>query len=173
MTDSRAIQFRATETGFEPLGIHAFAAFKKQYQPGQRYVLTQHRERSGKSHRHLFSVIKETFDNLPDRWAEMFSSPEALRKYLLVRAGWCDAHTFTCETPEEAKRLVRYLKPIDEFSIVTAKDCVVTRYAAKSISEQNMGSEDFNAVKDKVLDIAAKMIGVSKAALTKNAGRAA
>lgn len=173
MTDSRAIQFRATDTGFEPLGVHAFAAFKKQYHPGQRVVLIEHKERSGKSHRHWFSCLKEAHDNLPERWAIEFPTVEKLRKYVLIRVGWCNHTAYACDTERDATTLMRALKSIDEFALVKREGSVVNYFVAKSQSEEEMNAEEFARVKDRALDFLAQMLGTSKDALTKNAGRAA
>lgn len=154
---------------FRPLGVHAAAAAAAQYRTGHRYVLVPHLERSGKSHRHFFIAIKEGFENLPERWAMLFKSSEALRKYLLIQAGWCDIENFPCDTVEEAKRWMKRLKPLDEYGIVRAEGTVVTRYTAKSMSEENMDAEEFQRVKDRVLNELAMMLGVTKAELTKHA----
>lgn len=157
----------------EPLGTHAFAAASAQFKEGQRAVLIEHKERSGKSHRHWFITVKEAHDNLPDQWAKQFPTVEKLRKYVLIRVGWCTHTAYACDTERDAITLMRALKSIDDYAVVKREGSVVNYFVAKSQSESNMDKEEFEVVKDRSLDLLAQMLGVSKGDLTKNAGAAA
>lgn len=154
---------------FKPLGSRAAKECDANFVIGQRYRLAEVHDRSQASHSHYFACIADAWGNLPAHWAERLPSPEHLRKYALIKAGYCNTQTFVCDTRNDAKRLKEALSPLDEFSIVTADNRTVTRYAAKSQSFKAMGKAEFQESKDKVLAIIAEMIGADPAEL----GRAA
>ncbi|NEU15067.1 hypothetical protein G3T14_23820 [Methylobacterium sp. BTF04] len=140
---------------------------------GQVYLLVEHQDRSSNSHRHFFAEVKEAWKNLPEHLSEAYPTPDALRKFALIKAGFCDAHPFVCASRAEALRFAAYLKPVDTYAVVTVKEAVVTRYTAQSQSLKAMGKDDFQRSKSAVLEIVAEMVGVSSAELAENARRAA
>ena len=145
----------------------------KQYVVGEIYRLEPREERSAASHAHYFASITEAHSNLPDDSAERFPTPDALRKFALIRAGFRDERSIVASSKAEALRLAAFIKPMDEFAVVTVKDAVVIVYTAKSQSMKAMGKADFEASKKAVLDIVAQMIGSNADTLQRNAGRAA
>lgn len=145
----------------------------KHYVVGQEYRLVEEAARSANSERHQFAEIDEAWGNLPEELALEFPSPTHLRKYALIKAGYCDKSSFVCGSKAEALRLVAYLKPIDEFAVVDVSANVVTRYTAQSQSRRAMGAQKFQESKSAVLEILSDMIGVDAATLQVNAGKAA
>lgn len=137
---------------------------------GETYRLAVQEERSNASHGHYFAALAEAHTNLPEEWAERLPTPEHLRRYALIRSGFADSQTFVASSKAEAVRLAAFLRPVDEFAIVTVEGSTVTRYTAKSQSYRAMGKADFQASKDAVLSIAAAMIGVTTQALSEAAG---
>jgi hypothetical protein len=127
---------------------------------GEDYCLVQHEERSSKSHAHYFAAIAEAWRNFPEGVAASLPSPEHARKYALVKAGYRDERTHTAATKAEAQRLAAFIKPIDEFAIVTTSGLIVTVWTAKSQSVRAMGKKEFETSKRAVLDILAGLIGV-------------
>ena len=77
------------------------------------------------------------------------------------------SETLVASSKAEAVRLAAFIRPIDEFSIVTVQGAVVTRFTAKSQNMRAMGKAEFEASKRAVLDKIADMIGVSTNDLTK------
>lgn len=140
---------------------------------GETYLLVEHQERSPNSHKHFFASVKEAWEQLPEHLSEAYPTPDALRRFALIKAGFCDAHPFVCSSRAEALRFAAYLKPVDTYSVVTVKEAVVTRYTAQSQSMKAMGRADFQRSKDAVLAVIAEMVGVSPAVLSREAGRAA
>ena len=63
--------------------------------------------------------------------------------------------------------MAAFVKPMDEFAIVTVSEAVVNVWTAKSQSVKAMGKKDFQASKDAVMAILAEMIGTARAALEK------
>lgn len=169
MSEIPQAPFRWTGEVMAPLNRHWSAIADRAYVVGEVYALAPMEERSSASHRHYFACIREAWQNLPELLAEAYPSPEALRAFALIKAGYCDAHPFVCASKAEAIRFATYLKPVDAFALVTVKEAVVTRYTAKSQSLRAMGKADFQASKDRVLEIVAEMVGVETGALVQHA----
>jgi UDP-N-acetylmuramyl pentapeptide synthase len=156
---------------FTPLNQHWARRADAAYTVGEIYNLAPVEERSPKSHAHFFAEVAEAWHQLPEHLSEAYPSPEALRKFALIKAGFCDAHPFVCSSRAEALRFASYIKPVDAYAVVTVKEAVVTRYTAQSQSLKAMGKADFQRSKQAVLEIVAEMIGVSSSDLSREAGR--
>lgn len=143
------------------------------YQEGDSYLLAPWEPRSGASHRHFHASLNEGWSNLPERIAGRFPSPEHLRKFLLIRTGHYHEHTVVYDTPADAERAAAIARPLDEFAVVSVEDRTVTVYIAKSSSARSMSKAEFQKAKSDVLDALADLIGVERAELDKNAGKAA
>ena len=132
---------------------------------GQHYTMAEVQDRSSASHRHFFALVNEAFVNLPESAAERFSSADHLRKYALIRAGYRDERSTVCSSKAEAQRVAAFIRPMDDYAVVTVSEAVVTVYTAKSQSVKAMGKAEFQASKDAVIDVLAKLIGVAPATL--------
>lgn len=132
----------------------------REYVVGERYMMVPHYQRSQASHNHEFGWLNEAWMSLPEAMADDFPTAEHLRKYALIKAGYCDSHTITCASKAEALRVAAFIKPIDEFAIVAVTAATVTRYTAKSQSRKAMGAKDFQLSKEAIMDVVAKLIGV-------------
>lgn len=139
--------------------LHAGRA-SKVYEAGERYVLVPAQHRSQESHSHQFAWLREAWMSLPDHLAEQFPTAEHLRKWALIRAGYCDSHTITCASRAEALRVAAFIRPIDEFAVVVTNSATVTRYTAKSQSRRAMGAKVFQQSKTAIMEVVAKMLGV-------------
>ena len=105
--------------------------------------------------------------------AERWPTPEHLRKWLLIKAGYHDERSIVAASKAEAHRIATFVKPLDDYAIITVTEAVVTIYTAKSQSMRAMGKQEFGESKRKVLEMLSGMIGVSQEDLNANAGRAA
>ena len=154
------LPFRWTGEVMEPM-----RGFRKRaddtYVVGQVYRLEVAEDRSAKSHRHYFAGIHEAWMNLPEAMAERFPTAEHLRKFALIRTGYADRREIVCASRAEARRLAAFVKPMDEYALVTATECVVTVWTAQSQSTRAMGRAAFAKSKDDVLGLLAEMIGVT------------
>ncbi len=159
-------------TAFAVVARHERLA-DEQFTVGELYTLEVVEERSKKAHDHQFAHIEEVWRNLPDHLAMRFPTAVHLRKFALIQTGWADTHTLVCSSKAEALRVAAFCRPIDEFSVVVAKEATVTRYVAKSQSRKAMGAEDFKRSKQDVLDYISALIGSSPQEVTREAGRAA
>lgn len=146
---------------------------KRQFVKGESYLLELVGERSYKSHAHYFAALHEGWQNLPHHLLSHFPSAEALRKYLLIKCGYHDVRTVGCASPEEARRMAAFIKPLDEYAIVTTEGVIVQVHTAKSQSMKTMKRKEFQKSKHDVLDALGAMIGVDRRTLDDNAGQAA
>ena len=143
------------------------------YVVGETYRLEPHEERSTSSHNHYFASIAEAHGNLREDLADRFPTPDHLRRFALIKAGYRDERTIVAASKAEAQRLAAFIKPMDGYAIVTVKDAVVTVFQARSQSYRAMGRDEFGKSKEAVLSIIAEMIRVSPETLLSNTGRAA
>lgn len=130
---------------------------------GETYTLTPHEHRSAVSHRHYFALIAEAHGSLTEAMALRLPTPEHLRKFALIKAGYCDTHSIVASSKAEAARLAAFIRPVDEFALVATDGATVTRYVAKSQSERAMGRKEFQASKDAVLQVISDMLGADVA----------
>jgi hypothetical protein len=157
---------------FTPAGSHWARLADKHFVVGQVYPLEVREDRSQKSHSHYFASINEAWQNLPEDVAERFPTSEHLRKFALIKAGYADERSIVCASKAEAQRIAAFVRPLDDFAIVAAREAVVCVWTAKSQSVRAMGRQDFQRSKDSVLDIIAGLIGTTPGALAQ-AGKAA
>ena len=170
MTDFRPLKFRWTGDAMKPSVPAAAAAM---YETGKTYWLELWVPASSASRGHYFASIREAWDNLPETLADRFPSPEHLRKYCLIRAGWRDERTITAASQAEARRVAAFIRPLDDFAVVVVREATIVVYTAKSQSAKAMGRAGFQKSKEDVLGTISEMIGVERRALEANAGRAA
>ena len=143
------------------------------YVVGETYRLEPREDRSQRSHNFYFASIHEAWANLPEHDAERFATADHLRKWALIKAGYRDERSIVCASKAEALRIAAFVRPLDDFAVVTAVNNVVTIYTAKSQSMRSQGKAEFQKSKDRVLDIVSAMIGVGADDLKKNVGKAA
>lgn len=122
-------------------------------------------ERSTNSHSHYFAAVNEAWKNLSDADAERFPTPEHLRKYTLIKAGFYDERSIVCASKAEAQRVAAFVKPMDEFAVITVSAALVRVFTAKSQSMKAMEKNEFQDSKTKVLEILSDMIGTTTADL--------
>lgn len=173
MTSGAPIEAVWTGEVFQPLDPYWVRRADKEFARGEVLRLIHQAERSHNSHAHYFASVTEAWKNLPPLMAERFASPDHLRRWALIKAGYSNSHSLPCASPAEARRLAAFIRPLDEFSVVTVTGSVVSVFTAKSQSYQTMDKKEFAESKEKVLDIISAEIGVAKRELTDNAGRAA
>jgi len=145
----------------------------RQFVVGETYQLVVNESRSAVSHKHYFASVNEAWENLGEDLTVQFPTSEHLRKHALIKAGYCDKRSVVCASKAEALRVAAFIRPMDEYAIVAVSEATITVYTAKSQSMRAMGKQVFQESKQAVLDIVSGMIGVSPAALSANARRAA
>ncbi len=151
---------------FTPLArFHNVAA--AHYGAGEVVALVTHEERSTASHAHYFAALNEAWLNLPEDVGDRWASREHFRKHGLIATGHRDERTLVCSSKAEAQRVAAFIRPTEDYAVITVRDAVVTVYTAKSQSTKAMGREAFQKSKDDVLGWAAALIGVEPEALSR------
>jgi hypothetical protein len=140
---------------------------------GAVYRLVEQQDRSPASHAHYFAAVTDAWQNLPEGLSAHYPTPDHLRKHALIRAGYFNSSQFIAANKTEAVKLAAWLRPIDEYAIVTVEGCIVTRLTAKSQDMRSMDKRTFQESKTAVLAIVAEMIGTTPTTLSANAGQAA
>ncbi|AWB24432.1 hypothetical protein DA075_29120 [Methylobacterium currus] len=166
------VEFIWTGDAMQPLGRFS-GLCDRQFVIGERYILVEQEERSSKSHAHYFACVRDGWSSLPEHLAYRFPTPDHLRKWALIRAGFRDEQTFVASSKAEAIRIAAFPRPVDDTAVVRVKDSVVVRWTAKSQSKRAMGHEDFQRSKDAVLAVIDGLIGIAPGTLSREAGRAA
>lgn len=146
-------------TGAEMVPLHPRLA-ERRFKRGATYTLVQHEERSTATHNHEFAFIAEAWKTLPDDLAEIYPSPEHLRKRALIQAGYYDEMVVDAGSSAAALRVAAAFRAIDEFAFVVVRGPLVARRTAKSQSRRAMSKTEFQASKTAVLAIIADMLGV-------------
>ena len=167
------IRYRWTGEAMEPVGARAKGECDAAFVVEEVYALDEVRSRSGTSHNHYFACLAEAWRNLPEDQSERFPTPEYLRKWAMIKQGFRDERSIVCGSNALALRIAAFVRPMDEFAVVTAANSVVRVWTAKSQSLRAMGKVDFEASKNAVLGYVATLIGTSTDELAKNAGQAA
>lgn len=164
MTD-KPIRMQWNGDGFTPATSYWAHEADKLFVIGDTYYIVEHQGRSQRSHNHFFAAVAEAWQNLPEQLAAQYPSADHLRKHALIKAGYFNSQQLVCSSKAEAVRIAAFIRPSDEYAIVKAESCVVTRFTAKSQSVKAMGREDFQRSKDAVLDVLADMIGTTRGEL--------
>jgi hypothetical protein len=139
---------------------------------GESYPLIIHEDRGTATHNHEFAWLREAWMNLPEAFADLYPSPEHLRKRALIEAGYYDETVVDAGNNAAALRVSAVFRSREEFSLVIVRGPAVVIRTAKSQSRRAMNKKEFQESKSAIMDIIATMIGVAPATLTVEAGRA-
>ena len=127
------------------------------------WQMAEHRSKS--SHDHFFAVVNEAWKSLPEDMADDFPSPEHLRKWSLIKAGFCSETRIVCANNGEAMTLATKAKAMDKYAVVAIDGKAVTIWTADSQRRDAMGREAFQAAKELALNFIAQLIGADPATL--------
>jgi hypothetical protein len=141
-----------------PNKYHARAA-DKALVIGEISTWEQVHERSQKSHAHYFASVHDAWLNLPEAIAGEFPTEESLRKYALIKTGYCTVKKIVCANNREANAAVTLYYELDAFLLCEVVGNVATIYRAHSQSVKAMGKDIFQKSKSDVLDLISTMIG--------------
>lgn len=147
------------EGEFKAINRYHSRALDKALVVGEVMTWQQVEERSLQSHRHYFAAVHEAWLNLPETISMEFPNSESLRKYCLIKAGFCTVKKVACRTNREANELTAYLLGLDNFLVCEVSNNVATIYRAESQSMKAMGQKRFQESKQAVLEILSAMIG--------------
>lgn len=135
-------------------------AADREYVVGERYRLEHREERSSASHAHEFAWLREAWMSLPQALADIYPSPEHLRKRALIEAGYYDETITDAGSAAAALRVASLVRKLDDFALVIVRGPLVVMRTAKSQSRRAMDRAEFAASKSAIMDVIAAMIGV-------------
>lgn len=124
---------------------------------GQRYQLTEHEDRSMRSHNHYFALIGEAWQSMPDHLIDEYPSPEHLRAKMLIKAGYANHADFVCTDRRDVMN-VRALALRNPYAVVSVNDGVVRVFEPQSQSRKAMGKQRFAESKEAVLNAIADLL---------------
>lgn len=164
---------------FQPASRFWADVARKNLDEGSEHWVSESKERSGKSHNHYFATISEGWAQLPEHIAQRFpgkEGPECLRKYCLIKAGYCHMSEHPFDTPEDAARAAMMADDRtnpDRYTITRVTGCVVQKFIAETQRQKDMGNARFQESKSAVLEIISGMIGISVEELAANVEKSA
>ena len=167
----RLLRFIWKDGVLVPDGLRIASYCDEAFGEGEVVTMERHEERSTASHNHYFACVQEAWNNLPET-DERFPTPEALRKWALIRSGYCTENSIVCDTNEQAQLVAGFMGN-SEGTIIVVRGTVVKKYTAKSQSVKAMNKDEFQRSKVDVLDTIAELIAVKRKRLEDNAGKAA
>lgn len=135
-------------------------AADREFVVGETYVLERWESRSTLSHNHEFAWLAEAWKNLPEDVAELYPTPEHLRKRALIQAGYFDETVVDVGTKAGALRVAAIMQHDDLFAHVVTRGTMVVRRIAKSQARNRMNKKDFQESKQAILEIVAAMLKV-------------
>lgn len=139
---------------------------KENLQEGDIVAMTEDAGRSMKQHRWLFACIRKAYDTLPERQISRFPSEEHLRKYALIKAGWCDVHQQAFSSPVNAELAAKAFKvganlttEGKNFTLAIANGNIVTYAVPRSISFKACKGQAWETVCQGVVDYLCELVG--------------
>lgn len=141
------------------------------YAVHEEYPLVVLENRNMASHNHYFAALSEGHENLAEEFAGKYPTPEHLRAWALVEAGFYDEREYEMDTPQDAKRLALMLRTKEPLARLTIKGSTVVERVPKSQSTAAMKKQEFEESKNAVLAIVAAMARTTPAQLHREAER--
>lgn len=138
-----------------------------------RHLFVEHLERSTVSHQQQFAWLKEAWSQLPENLADLYPTPEHLRKRALIEAGYFNEEAIDCGTKAAALKVASFIRRRDDFALAIVRGPVILVRTAKSQSYRAMPRGEFQASKSAIMEIIAAMIDVPVETLKAQAGQAA
>lgn len=143
------------------------------YEAGLVYDLEPRASRSRSSHNHYFACVEEAWKNLPEGLSVDFPSPDHLRRWALVKAGFCMMSNLSLDSHRQAQDVAAVARKLDPYAVISINRGVVRIYTAESQSLKAMGAKRFRESKDQVLHIISELIGTDVTELSNQAKRSA
>jgi hypothetical protein len=141
----------------------------RRFTVGERYALEEIQECNMTKHNRQFAFITDAWENLPERYASepWAQSTEHLRKFALIKTGYCNTEIFVCGSKAEAMRWAAQLRADNEYAIISVQGATIYRFTAMSQSTRGMGARLFYESRAKVMAFVAELIGTNAQTLSK------
>ena len=170
---TKAVNFRWTADLVMVPDQRALKLCEEQFVVNEVYPLTTLPDRSKRSHDHYFACISEIYANLPERLASKFKSEEHMRKYALVKCGFCNEKILPCGSYELAESMAATIREHDGYCVMKIEEGNVLHiWTAKSQSKPAMpDGDEFQQSKQQVLDYLTDLVGVTRKEIQRAAAR--
>lgn len=132
------------------------------YVVGERYTFVPFQDRSAASHNHEFAWLHNAWHTLPENLADLYPTPEHLRKRALIEAGYYNEQAVDAGSHAAALRVAAAFRSREEFSLVIVRGPIVLIRTAKSQSRRAMDKDEFQKSKTAILEVITDMVGVSQ-----------
>lgn len=159
---------------FRPMP-HLSKLADKLFVVGLKYQLEVIEQRSKRSHDHFFAVVDEAWASLPEIHANRWREPDDLRAWALIQAGFCNESTFIMKSHAEALRTAACMGSLNGRAEIEVQGNLIAHRTAKSqLTKQpgGMSAKEFQASKQGVLEVLAKLIEVPVEVLAKQGNAA-
>ncbi|WP_316227862.1 hypothetical protein [Bradyrhizobium sp. SZCCHNR3015] len=143
--------------------------FDKLFPADGDYIIEPFEPRSTKSQNHYHAAVNEAWKNLPEDLANQHPDAEHLRKWALIKTGWCIKQNVVCESVDQAIAFAAVAGKLNESAVIVVQGKVVTIATArtqKTTGPGCMNREEFQKSKQDVLEYVASLIGVDASALS-------
>lgn len=119
--------------------------------------------RSKTSHDHFFAQIDDSWATLPEHLAMDFPNATSLRKFALIKTGFCTMHRAVCRDNREAIATAAIFASLEDYTICEISGAVVTVWKPESQKVKAMGGKRFQESKTACLDFISQLIGADAA----------
>lgn len=118
-------------------------------------------QRSERSHNHEFGWLRDAHASLPEQYAmePWAQTPEHLRKYALIRTGYCTTDTVAVGSNAAALRVAAFVRGREEYTLTSVQGATVHTFTPESQSRKAMGKERFQASKTAIMEFIANLLG--------------
>jgi hypothetical protein len=169
------LTFTWTDDGVMRPLLHLAKEADRRFVVGLNYRLEIIEQRSKQSHDHFFAVVDDAHANLPEVHKNRWLTPDDLRKWALIQAGFCKETTYIAQSKAEAVRIASFMHSTVPFSEVEVHGNLValrTPKTQKTTGPEAMDRKEFQASKSGVLEVLAKLLDVTPDELAKQGNAA-
>jgi hypothetical protein len=106
--------------------------------------------------RRYFAIVKESFENLPAHLEEKFPTAEHLRKWCLIRAGWCEIKDLVTTSKSQSHEIAALMRHLDRYAVISVNEQLVIVATAKSQTRKAQPKAQFMETAQKVYRISRK-----------------
>jgi hypothetical protein len=165
---TKYVRARWKDGAFRPEGQWEQGRCDRDYAAAGLVTLTIEHERDMVSHRKQFAIVRTAWQNLPEalRDEDFAVNEETLRKYALIRCGYCDVESAIAYSAKAALELGALMgnlaRQAHGYCVVQTQKRAVRVWTPHSQSVRTMGAETFEQSRRDVTEFLAGLLGVSR-----------
>lgn len=100
--------------------------------------------------RRYFAILRDAWQNLRPPYDQLWPSPEAMRKHLLCRVGWCDTTQVASGSKSAAINIADAMRSLDRYAVIEVRGDIITIHRARSQSRKAQPKAQFMACADRI-----------------------